>query len=57
MPFFRLGAEPTFPPPELAEPEGLLAIGGDLSIERILTAYRHGIFPKHCFDNWVFAPK
>jgi leucyl/phenylalanyl-tRNA---protein transferase len=45
MPFFRLGAEPTFPPPELAEPEGLLAIGGDLSTERILTAYRHGIFP------------
>jgi leucyl/phenylalanyl-tRNA---protein transferase len=45
MPFFRLSAEPTFPPPELAEPEGLLAIGGDLSTERILTAYRHGIFP------------
>jgi leucyl/phenylalanyl-tRNA--protein transferase len=29
----------------LTEPNGLLAIGGDLSVERLLTAYRHGIFP------------
>lgn len=29
----------------LAEPNGLLAIGGDLSVERLLAAYRHGIFP------------
>lgn len=36
-----------FPPAEaaLAMPEGLLAIGGDLSPERLLNAYRHGIFP------------
>lgn len=36
-----------FPPPEQAldEPNGLLAIGGDLSISRLLTAYRLGIFP------------
>jgi leucyl/phenylalanyl-tRNA--protein transferase len=45
MPFFRLGPEPVFPPPELAEPEGLLAIGGDLTSERLLVAYRQGIFP------------
>ena len=45
MPVFRLGAEPIFPPVELAEPEGLLAIGGDLATERLLTAYRQGIFP------------
>jgi leucyl/phenylalanyl-tRNA--protein transferase len=45
MPFFRLGPEPVFPPPELAEPEGLLAIGGDLTPERLLAAYRQGIFP------------
>ena len=45
MPLFRLGPEPMFPPPELAEPEGLLAIGGDLSAERLLAAYRSGIFP------------
>ncbi|MBI5040702.1 MAG: leucyl/phenylalanyl-tRNA--protein transferase, partial [Gammaproteobacteria bacterium] len=36
-----------FPPVELAlrDPDGLLALGGDLSAERLLTAYRHGIFP------------
>ncbi|MCU0919824.1 MAG: leucyl/phenylalanyl-tRNA--protein transferase, partial [Burkholderiaceae bacterium] len=36
-----------FPPVEtaLAEPNGLLAMGGDLSLERLLDAYRHGIFP------------
>jgi leucyl/phenylalanyl-tRNA--protein transferase len=34
-----------FPPVDLASPEGLLAIGGDLRAERLLEAYRHGIFP------------
>lgn len=36
-----------FPSPELAliEPDGLLAIGGDLSIPRLITAYKNGIFP------------
>jgi len=34
-----------FPPVELASPEGLLAIGGDLRAERLLEAYRRGIFP------------
>jgi leucyl/phenylalanyl-tRNA--protein transferase len=34
-----------FPPVELASPEGLLAIGGDLAAARLLEAYRHGIFP------------
>lgn len=34
-----------FPPPENATPDGLLAIGGDLSVERLLLAYEHGIFP------------
>jgi leucyl/phenylalanyl-tRNA--protein transferase len=36
-----------FPPPEqaLEDPPGLLAAGGDLSPERLLAAYRHGIFP------------
>ncbi len=36
---------PLFPPVESATPEGLLAVGGDLSSERLLAAYRHGIFP------------
>lgn len=34
-----------FPPPELASREGLLAIGGDLRCERLLAAYRQGVFP------------
>ena len=34
-----------FPPVELASPEGLLAVGGDLRPERLLAAYRRGIFP------------
>ncbi|MCP9454829.1 MAG: leucyl/phenylalanyl-tRNA--protein transferase [Nitrospira sp.] len=34
-----------FPPVELASPEGLLAMGGDLRPERLIEAYRHGIFP------------
>lgn len=37
----------TFPDPESAldEPDGLLAIGGDLSSERLINAYQHAIFP------------
>jgi leucyl/phenylalanyl-tRNA--protein transferase len=38
-------AEALFPPVEDAEPYGLLAVGGDLSVERLLAAYREGIFP------------
>ena len=34
-----------FPPVEDAQSDGLLAMGGDLSTERILYAYQHGIFP------------
>ena len=45
MPVFALERQLVFPPPELAEPDGLLAIGGDLSVERLLLAYRSGIFP------------
>lgn len=45
MPVFRLTRELIFPPPELSEPEGLLAVGGDLSVERLVLAYSMGIFP------------
>lgn len=34
-----------FPKPELAEEDGLLAVGGDLSAERLILAYQNGIFP------------
>jgi leucyl/phenylalanyl-tRNA--protein transferase len=37
--------EITFPHPELADPNGILAVGGDLSPERLLLAYEWGIFP------------
>lgn len=40
-----LGPELSFPPVEWAQPDGLLAIGGDLSLERLVLAYRSGIFP------------
>lgn len=45
MPVHLLGPEPVFPSPELAREDGLLALGGDLEPERILNAYRNGIFP------------
>jgi leucyl/phenylalanyl-tRNA---protein transferase len=45
MPLFALNKELIFPPVALAEPDGMLAIGGDLSMERLLLAYRSGIFP------------
>jgi len=44
MPVFQLTRRLLFPDPELAE-DGLLAIGGDLSVPRLLLAYRSGIFP------------
>ncbi len=44
MPVFRLDERLVFPPPELAE-DGLLAVGGDLSPDRLLLAYAMGIFP------------
>ncbi|HSR51619.1 MAG TPA: leucyl/phenylalanyl-tRNA--protein transferase [Acidobacteriota bacterium] len=45
MPVYQLGPEIVFPPPQWSEPDGLLAVGGDLSVERLLTAYSMGIFP------------
>lgn len=43
---FRLNDDDIeFPPVELAEDDGLLAVGGDLSSNRLLNAYQHGIFP------------
>ncbi len=50
MTLFLLPEEPLFPDPELAEPDGLLAIGGDLSSERLINAYKLGIFPWYEHD-------
>ena len=45
MPLFTIDKELIFPPVHLAEPDGLLAMGGDLSPQRLLLAYQNGIFP------------
>ena len=45
MPVFRLTDALLFPNPEFAEPDGLLAIGGDLAPARLILAYSQGIFP------------
>jgi leucyl/phenylalanyl-tRNA---protein transferase len=47
-----------FPDTRLAEPDGLLAIGGDLSAERLLLAYKSGIFPWYSGDEPIcwYAP-
>jgi len=45
MALIALNQELRFPPVEMADEDGLLAIGGDLSRERLLHAYRNGIFP------------
>lgn len=45
MAVYLLDEEIWFPPPESAEESGLLAVGGDLSPERLLLAYSNGIFP------------
>lgn len=42
---FYLTEEIAFPSPELADDDGLLAVGGDLRVERLLLAYKMGIFP------------
>ena len=51
MPIYQLTDEIMFPNPELAEEDGLLAIGGDLRWERLLLAYCNGIFPWYSDDE------
>jgi leucyl/phenylalanyl-tRNA--protein transferase len=55
---FRLDEHLVFPDPELAEDDGLLAVGGDLSTERLLLAYQNGIFPWYSDDTPIlwYAP-
>lgn len=51
MPIFQLVKDVIFPPPDYADPSGLIAVGGDLSAERLLEAYRVGIFPWYSADQ------
>src|SRR6187551_3580522 len=48
---FRLDERLLFPDPALAEPDGLLAVGGDLSTGRLVLAYQNGIFPWYSNDE------
>ena len=48
---FRLDDELWFPDPHLADEDGCLAVGGDLSVDRLLLAYQHGIFPWYAFRH------
>ena len=61
MPVFLLSEKIAFPPPHFATREGLLAVGGDLSRERLLAAYRSGIFPWYSTDEpilwWAPDPR
>jgi len=61
MTIYRLFEEPVFPDPEEADPDGLLAVGGDLSPQRVLTAYANGIFPWYGEDSpilwWSTNPR
>jgi leucyl/phenylalanyl-tRNA--protein transferase len=45
VPIFHLTDELIFPPVTLSENDGLLAVGGDLSLPRLLLAYSSGLFP------------
>lgn len=46
---FRLTKKLAFPDPHYGDEDGLLAVGGDLSIDRLILAYSNGIFPWYAF--------
>ena len=52
MPIYRLTDSPTFPNPNEADADGLVAYGGDLSPHRLLTAYAQGLFPWPHGEAW-----
>ncbi len=58
MPVFLLDKSLNFPHPRYAEPNGLLAVGGDLRVERLLSAYQGGIFPWYSEESPIlwFSP-
>jgi leucyl/phenylalanyl-tRNA--protein transferase len=61
MPVFQLTDQIIFPYPELAEENGLLAVGGDLKPQRLVEAYRQGIFPWYSENDpilwWFTSPR
>jgi len=61
MTIYRLFDDPVFPDPDNADPDGLLAVGGDLCPERLLAAYANGIFPWYAENSpilwWSTNPR
>ena len=48
---FQLDNDLWFPAPHFGEDDGLIAVGGDLSVDRLLLAYSHGFFPWFSYKN------
>lgn len=60
MAVFQLDDELWFPDPKLGEPDGMIAVGGDLSFERLMLAYNNGFFPWYSYkvseEPYWFCP-
>lgn len=60
MAVFQLDNDLWFPDPHLGEEDGLIAVGGDLSVDRLLLAYSNGFFPwfsfRDCKEPMWFCP-
>ena len=60
MAVFRLDKQLRFPDPHLGEEDGLVAVGGDLSVDRLIFAYSNGFFPYYSFrdqkEPWWYCP-
>ena len=54
MVYFLQKENSTFPEPDFADEDGLLAVGGSMSVERLITAYSSGIFPWFSVDDIPF---
>lgn len=51
MAVYQLDDDLWFPDPRNGEESGLVAIGGDLSVERLVLAYCNGFFPWYAFRS------
>ena len=51
MAVYQLDNDLWFPDPHLGEPDGMVAVGGDLSVDRLLLAYSNGFFPWYSFQH------
>lgn len=51
MAVYQLDNELWFPDPHLGDPDGLVAVGGDLSVDRLIFAYSYGFFPWYSFRH------